>query len=386
MEIRYINKDEAADFQKVSAASFIWKFDAEVGSTVDMPVLAAFDEGRLIAGVEAYNYKTNYCGNILNSLVISGVCSLPECRRMGGVRKIFEKVEELAVENDWSFGFLHPFSIEYYEKFGFANLNRMFTITVPFEKLRHIPFNTDVTLYKGENSEELYALHKKCAFTENLISLRDERQHFWEKPFEEAKYTYIHRNANGEADGYVGFEVNRPDNLKVTDLFFLSPDALKGLIGFLRGYDGIVKNLIVRNQYTGSPLACLLGNVDNVVFDSDGGLAARIYNMQKVLESNSYPDAYGKFSLKCVDTMEQNNAVFEVEYQNGKATVTKKADGDYDISLTAPAAARLILAGEGITAETAAYLDGVEINGNADDFFRAFPYRRTRFMSSPWSD
>lgn len=386
MEIRYINKDEAADFQKVSAASFIWKFNAEEDSTVNMPVLAAFDGERLVAGVELYDYKSNYCGKILNSLVISGVCSQPECRRMGGVRKIFEKIEELAVENDWAFGFLHPFSIAYYEKFGFANLNRMFSINVPFEKLKHIPYSSDVTLYKGENFEELCELHKKCAFTENLIALRDERKHFCETPLEEADYTYIHRDANGEADGYVGFKVNRPDDVTVSDLYFLSPDALKGIIGFLRCYDGIAKNLIVRKQYPGSPLACLVENVDNVVFKPDGGSAARIYNMQKVLESNSYPEAYGKFRLKCIDTMQQNNAVFEVEYQNGKATVAKKADGDYDIMLTAPVAAKLLLAGEGIDAQTAAYLNGVEIKGNAEDFFRAFPYRRTRFTDSPWSD
>lgn len=49
-----------------------------------------------------------------------------------------------------------------------------------------------------------------------------------------------------------------------------------------------------------------------------------------------------------------------------------------------PAAARLMLAGEGHTAETAAYIDGIEIKGNADDFFRAFPHRPTRFCDCNW--
>ena len=77
--------------------------------------------------------------------------------------------------------------------------------------------------------------------------------------------------------------------------------------------------------------------------------------------------------------------MFEVEYQNGKATVTK-TDGEYDICLTATAAAKLMLAGEGHTASTAVFIDGVTINGNADDFFRAFPYRVTRFTDSKWSE
>ena len=385
MEIRYITKDEGADYERVSAASFIWKFNPDEDNSVEMPVLAAFHDGRLIAGVEIFDFRTNYCGTFLNSVVASGVCSLPECRRMGGVRQIFNKIGETAIENDWTLGFLHPFSIAYYEKFGYANLNRMFTIAVPFEKLRHIPHCTDVELYDGSQFDELSELHAKCALQENLMTLREERKHFCDKPLEEAVYTYIHRDKNGMADGYVYFRVNRPDTLAVEDMFVLTPEALYGLVGFLRNYDGIVKTLEIRKQYQGSPFSCLCDSIDEVKYKPDGGVAGRIYNMQKLLQINVYPEKYGKFSMKCRDDLEHNNAIFDVEYENGKATVTKRADGDYDISLTACAAARIMLAGEGHTAQTAVYLNGVELNGNADDFFRAFPHRVTRFTDSPWS-
>ena len=86
-----------------------------------------------------------------------------------------------------------------------------------------------------------------------------------------------------------------------------------------------------------------------------------------------------------LDDLEQNKGIFDVEFENGKATITHRTDGDYDIPLTAPAAARLLLAGEGHTAETAVYIDGVELKNNADDFFRAFPHRATRFIDSFWS-
>lgn len=385
MEVRYILPEEAADFQRVSAASFIWKFNAEEDSTVEMPVLAAFEECRLIAGVEIFDYRTNYCGNFLNTVVASGICSLPECRRMGGVREIMKKIGETAEEEGWVLGFLLPFSISYYEKFGYANLNRMFAIRVPFENLGNIPRNTDVILYTGEQFEELRELHEKCALKENLVTLREERKHFCEKPLEEADYTYFRRDKNGVADGYVRFTVKRPDVLNVEEFFALTPEAVYGLIGFLRNYDGIVKSIRVRKQYQGSDFACIADRIDNVTYEHDGGAAGRIYNMQKLLESNTYPEEYGKFRLLCIDEIDRNNGIFEVEYQNGKATVTRKADGDYDISLTACAAARLMLAGEGHTARTAVYINGVEINGNADDFFRAFPHRPTRFADSLWS-
>ncbi len=385
MEIRYIKPEEATDFQKVSAASFIWEYNAEEDSTVKSPVLAAFEGGKLFAGVELYEFKTNYCGNFLDSVIVSGVCSLPEYRRMGGIREIMKKIGETAVENDWVLGFLHPFSISYYEKFGYANLNRMFAIKVPFENLKHIPRSTDVVLYTGEQFEELSKLHKKCALRENLMTLREEKKHFCDTPLERADYTYIRYDADGVADGYVRFTVSRPNDLFVEELFVLSPEALYGLIGFLRNYDGMVKNLIVRKQYQGSDFAYVADRIDGVTYEYNGGAAGRIYNLQKLLENNAYPEEHGAFRLRCIDEFEQNNGIFEVEYQKGKAVVTRKSEGDYDISLTAPAAARLMLAGEGHNSQTALFIDGVEIKGDADDFFRAFPYRHTRFTDSSWS-
>lgn len=386
MEVRYIaNDNEAVEYLKVSAASFIWKFDKNEDTHCEMPVLGAFHEGKLIAGVEIFDFKTNFCGNTLGAVIASGVCSQPEYRRMGGIRAIFEKIEETAEENNWKVGFLHPFSIEYYEKFGYAMLNRMLTLKVPFESLKNIPRCTDVTLYTGEQTEELCELHNKCALRENLICFRNDKKHFCDTPLESADYTYIHRDKNGTADGYVRFTVKRPEALTVEELYVLSPEALSELIGFLRNYDGLVKHLIVKNQYQGSPFAVIAGRLDGVISEHCVSAAGRIYNLKAVLENNQYPEEYGKFRLKSIDTISRNNGVFEVEYSHKRAKITYSPDGEYDIALTAPAAARLLLAGEGHNKDTAVFIDGVELKNDASDFFRAFPHRFTRFADSCWS-
>ena len=385
MEVRLIKQEEAIDYHKISAASFIWKFDKDVDNAVEMPVLGAFDNGKLIAGMELFDFKCNYCGNLIDILVLSGICSQPECRRMGGVRSLFDEVGKIAAEKDITAGFLSPFSIEYYEKFGYANLNRCFAICVPFHKLAHISRSNNVELYTGEQLEELCELHNKCVFRENLMTIREDEKHFCNQSLENADYTYIHRNEKGEADGYVRFTIKRPDELVAEELFVLTPDALKGIIGFLRNYDGIVKTLRVKKQYQGSAFACLADRIDGIKYEYDNGYAGRIYNLKKLLENNAYPEEYGKFSILSQDELPRNKGIFDVEYQNGKATVTQRANGDYDISLTPSAAARLLLAGEGHTAQTAVYIDGVDLKGNADDFFRAFPHRATRFTDSFWS-
>lgn len=385
MDVRLITPEEAVDYHRVSAASFIWKFNKDEDNKVDMPVIGAFYNKKLIAGAELFDFKCNYCGNIINTIVLSGVCSQPEYRGMGAVRAIFDEVGRNAVERDVIAGFLSPFSISYYEKFGYSNLNPLFTIKVPFHNLTDIPHSNDVEMFTGDQLDELCELHNKCALCENLMTLREDEKHFCNKPLEESDYTYIHRDRSGEADGYVRFKVKRPDELIAEELFALTPDALKGIVGFLRNYDGIVKTLVVKKQYSGSPFACLADRIDGVSYKNEGGYAGRIYNLKKLLESNVYPEQYGKFSLLSLDNLEQNQGIFDVEYQNGKGTVSHRKDGSYDIAVTAPAAARLLLAGEGHTAQTAVYINGVELNGDADDFFRAFPHRVTRFMDSCWS-
>ncbi len=380
MEVRFIKPDEASDFLKISAASFIWKFDKDVDNCVDMPVLGAFYNSKLIAGAEVYNHKCSYCGNIVNAVVLDGICSVPEYRRTGGVRALFDEISKTAIENDITVGFLLPFSISYYEKFGYANLDRAFSIKIPFSSLSKVERSNDVELYTGKQFNELCDLYNKCALKENLMLLRDDDSHFCKTPLENADYTYIHRNKSGEADGYVRFTVNRPNELVAEELFALTPDALSGIIGFLRNYDGIAKTLVVKKQYTSSPFACFADRIDNTSYEYSEGIAARIYNLKKLLENNAFPKEHGKFSILSLDHIPENNGIFDVEYENGKATVTKRDSGDYDIGLTPPAAARLLLAGEGHTAQTAVFINGVELKNDAEDFFKAFPHRATHFI------
>ena len=383
MDVRYLaTPEEEIEYLKASSQSFIWKFDAAVDDHVEEPVMGAFSNGKLVAGAEILPFTANYCGNFMNVVVASGICTVPECRRMGGVRAIFDKIEEIAAEKDWVAGLLFPFSISYYEKFGYANLVRTFAIKVPFANLNTIPRNTDVILYKDEYFDEISELHAKCARKENLMTLHGEKKFFCDKPLENADYTYFHRDENGVADGYVRYTVKRPDIVHVSELYCLTPSALNALIGFLRNYDGVTKHLLVRDQYTGSPFALLADRITDTTYEYNGGAAGRIYNMKKLLELNKYPEEYGHFRIKCIDSMDCNNGIFDVEYQQGKAVVTKCADGEYDIAVTPPAAARLLLAGEGHNADTAAFINGTEIRGNASDFFRAFPYRPTRFIES----
>ena len=115
--------------------------------------------------------------------------------------------------------------------------------------------------------------------------------------------------------------------------------------------------------------------IKNIVFDISNVLAP--FRYKEFLAEKGFDGSMIKRIIKA-----SAMTPYWVEYEKGKACVTKKADGDYDISLTPNAAARLLLAGEGHTKETAIYINGLKLNSDNNDLFRAFPYRPTRFFDS----
>lgn len=382
MEVRLLTKREIPEYQKISAASFMWKFNPETDNELKDGVYGAFDDkGRLVAGLETPLFTGNYCGKLLPVIGIGGVAAMPEYRRGGSVRAIFNELERLAPEKGWAMGFLYPFSINYYSKFGYAYTNRLISVSVDFAKLTAFERSNSVTLFDGKGFDELFALHNKCALRYNLMTLREDKHFFCDKPFENARYTYIWRYPDGSAGAYADFEIDRQTkSLNARDLWFLDGEALRGIIGFLRNYDGVASKLVIGHLPQTSALLDLFSQVDGVAYSFAGCPAGRIYDLPTILKANDYPQSTGRFVLRCIDSVEQNNGVFEVEYSGGRCCVTENSGAEPDITLDACACARILLSGRGFTAESARVLDGVELDGNCVDFFRAFPHRPTAFI------
>ncbi len=213
------------------------------------------------------------------------------------------------------------------------------------------------------------------------MTLREDKRFFCDKPFEMCNYIYIWRYQNGRAGGYADFTVDRASKcVNVKDMICMDVEAMRGIIGFLRCYDGITNELRISNIACGSPLIDLLSQVDGVKYEFGGIPAARIYDLPAILAANIYPKDPGSFVLECKDSVLANNGVFAVEYQNGKAEITSNTQASPDIILEPCAAAKLLLSGRGYNRETASAVNGVTLCSDAADFFRAFPNRPTSFI------
>ena len=83
-----------------------------------------FDDGgeTMMAAGSVNTRLTRFGGKYLRTLAVGGLGTLPEYRRQGCVRFLFEEAFKLAPERGWVVSLLHPFSFSYYRKFGYEKI------------------------------------------------------------------------------------------------------------------------------------------------------------------------------------------------------------------------------------------------------------------------
>lgn len=384
MFVRKLTQADARKADEVCSSAFICSVDDEPKLEDGVTYYGAFlDDGEtLFSQIEVYDKECFYGSGILKCAGVGGVATKPEYRRRGGVRANFQKLFDDSAAEGYAISILYPFSTAYYRLFGYETAFKSAWASYEFSALGNIERSTSVELMTETTLDEMLELYNKIARNQNLMYKRTTGQYFHTDPYKVKSYTYFALAPDGEKTGYVSLTPNRADSIiLVTEIGFLNKAALLTLLGFLRTFDGNYKKIVFDKLPLNSPVFDVIGDENKIAerkFYSSG--SARILDLEKVLELNIYPEEKGAFVLKSVDEcIERNNGTFKVEYENGKAVITKADAEEPDIILTAPALARLLLMREGLDEDALGYIDGVEICKDISDFLRAFPRLTTAF-------
>ncbi len=381
MIIRNLTHDDLEQHEYVASLSFIYRYShGDPLEMTDGVFIGAFldDDKTLTANMEVEDFEVTFNGQKLSCGGIGAVCTRPEYRRGGAVRQIFDAYFA-SEKHDVSI--LYPFSTLFYRKLGYANAGHCVKAEMPFSHLSFVPREFDVELYDGSQADALFAFHNENALKTNLTFIRNNNRYFKDKPYEQVSYTYMGKNKNGEVDGYVTFRCDRPSStVFVAELAYKNKQSLLNLLGFLRTYDGNFKTIVIDQLPVWSPFFDILPNTAKDITRSmvDMG-SVRIHKLEKILNMASYPAQYGKFSFYSDDPIEKNHGIFDVEYENGKAKISRRNDGEYDIKLDAAAMSALVLLGHDGDYDALSYWQGVEIINENPDLLRAFPKKRTYF-------
>jgi len=382
MIVRRLRPDEGRKLNAVSSIAFNFSADLEKDDPVNGEVLGAFlDDGETIMSVIfPNNYKSNFCGEFLPCVGIGGVATLPEYRRGGGVRAIFDEIFRLAPERGWATSYLYPFSYNYYRQYGYERVMSRKKFDFPTSSLSAFARVTDCVLYEGQPEvlADIKTVYCKFADKFNIIFLRDENFHrVSAHPHKEKRYTYVHYSGK-VADAYIVYEIHG-DTLIVNELAYTDTASIVGILGFLRMYEGQVESIAILHQPVDSELDYILRDYSNVSTSLEGGGMARVILVEELLKKNVYPKGDGHFSLKVNDTLDYNRAVFDVKFAGGAGHVTKRMyDAKFDIECDIPALSRIMLGEADFSLDMVSFLPGVRV-ADADgavEFFRAFPRRR----------
>ena len=315
-------------------------------------LLGCFDGGVLVAQLH-YEVRQATWGNTALSMVcIGGVASLPHHRNGGAVRKIFEELERLAEREGWAFGALYPFADGYYRQFGYERAARHFALEVPMAAVsafaKGISKDEQGQLELIERSEgeaisaELLETYNTYAAGIPMMLRRGQAQkgRFAATPLENCRYCFLWRNGIGAAQGYLQLHLNGTV-LEVSELCYLSAEALKGMLCFLRGYASKAERVRFCALPGNTAVAFLLNEHSTNKTEYATGASIRVYDAEQALKTFCYP-GNGEFCVAVAgDSIARNNGTYRVVYQDGAAQV-ERTDGQAPVIMSRETIALLI--------------------------------------------
>ena len=384
MIIRRIREDENRKICSVSSIAFNYSCDLneKANDKVTGEIIGAFkDDGEtLMAMIHAIDYKANYCGGFLPCVGIAGVASLPEYRRNGCVKAIFNEIFRMAPERGWATSYLYPFSYVYYRQFGYERVMMIKRVKMPMNALDVFPRNNDAVLYQGNEKQlqDILSLYEKYALNYNLTIKRDSLYHnISAVPHKSQLYTYVHYDLNNEADAYATFNING-DCLTVSEIVYINSKSLIAMLGFLRMYDGQVSEIKFTELPLDSDVDYVLKKYIDCEYTIHNGGMCRALQIEPLLKQNKYPLDSGQFSLKVDDYLDYNRYIYDVAYCGGKAEISKRREGSYDVMVKIPSLTRILIGEDNFDGGKLEYLPDVEIVNQigADALVKAFPKRR----------
>jgi len=195
------------------------------------------------------------------------------------------------------------------------DLIRAFARSIPREK------QGKLELIEGEVlPADLLRVYNTYAAGVPLMLKREQAhaQWFYTKPLETCNYCMLWRNAADEPEGYVQYNLNlKKRTLHVTELAYLTPEALKGLLCFLQGYASKAESVVFNALPWGSPIPLLFNEHTKTKITSNTGMSVRIYDAEQALRRFHYAGDY-EFCLAVQnDTIVRNNAAFHVTCRGG---------------------------------------------------------------------
>ncbi len=397
MEIRKLStKEEKLTADETIAAAFLHDFDREEArkeraeeKETGEEIFAAFGEtGEMAAAVSTLRRQMFFGGKRVSCGDVHMVGTLPEYRGQGRVRRLMKAVlEDLRARGDL-FAVLIPFSFAFYRRYGFEAASANVEIRAAVGQFSGFPCTlAPERLLSADPVPEMRGLYESFMGQFSLAQIRPDTA--WEyrgegevgerdwMHREKRPYTYLFRDGEKRLRGYFTFifvhgaEGPFVGDMKVTDIVFDGPEALRSIFGFIHRFRAKIENVCLTLP-RGMDVSLLLPETDEAERKLDCHVMARVLDVEGVLRAMRYPREQGAFTLFVEDRfLEENTGFYRVRYNGGAAlSVEKDASGEADAYMTEGTFCQL--AAGLIGPDAAAYREGTRICGGRDVLSRVF--------------
>lgn len=344
---------------------------------------AAYEDGteEMMSTFTITDFNIHFDGHSCKMGGIGGVATLPQYRRMGGIRGCFQSALPDMYANGYDFSYLYPFSTAYYRKFGYENCVRRYHTTVMLSMLKP-PAVSGVSKLADSNHNDLKpairAVDEVLEDRYNMMVRHSLHDYGWVdkcSPAAKQEFTYVYFAADGTPKAYTTFRLvleKEDRNLVCSRFAFVDAEGYNGLMHVFQSM--AADHLFVKFDIPSVPSTGYLmpeWSMGAAQWALWGAGMVRVVNVESVLKKAKYQSS-GSVVLEIQDPqIPENTGRFQVAFQDGKALSVARTEAQPDASMRINIFSALI-SGVSDLASAAAYMPDLTVTGNEGDLAKVF--------------
>lgn len=360
-EVRKIKPLELLECSKIAAICFEYANEEELSpqeyyekvwnerdkathrsSAYPMESYVALQNGQIASTIVAMPFAVNFDGTVANMCGIGGVCTLPQYRRLGSVRAIFQEMLHCEKEKGTEFSYLYPFSQKYYEQFGYYMSDPKVEYTCGLSHLKKTDSPDSISLYDGNGNIDAFMKAYARMNQENKFNfmIHRERCDFGKvlnaDPCKKNEFAYLFSDAEQNPCGYMVFHQLIEDGsrlIKVEELCYNNAKTFSGMMGFMAGFAADYKAVRFEAPLS-QPLDFICTDQSQGLFEkkiNKNGML-RVIDVVKVLEKAKYRGS-GEAVLEIEDDILDRTYHLAVQYKDGVLTDLDKTKREPDAAI-----------------------------------------------------
>lgn len=309
------------------------------------------DNGKMMSCITIPDFTIRFDGNACKMGGIGGVSTLPQYRRMGGIRKCFEAALPAMYAEGYEFSYLYPFSTAYYRKFGYECCVQKFDWAVNLSLLSPPAWDGSFCLAEKDYpmTESIRAVDRVWENSFNMMVLHNDRDYSWTEkidPPAKQEFTYVCFDCHGSANAYTTFKLaQEPDgrNLVCSRFCFTDRSGFAGLMHLFKSLSA--DHAFVKFKTPALPSLQYLmpeWSLGAVHFSLSNGGMVRVVNVESTLKKAAYRGS-GTIHLAIHDPqIAENCGTFSVTFAEGRAVSVEKCGAEPDAKMTIPTFSALL--------------------------------------------